>query len=261
MNDLILSIQDLYKTYGDGREGVRGLSLDVGRGEFFALLGSSGSGKTTALKAINRLVEATSGRIRFNDLDVAQQDPVQLRRQIGYVFQEIGLFPHMTVAQNIAVVPRLLGWSATRVDERIGELLQMVSLPSELYRNRFPAELSGGQQQRVGVARALAAQPALVLMDEPFGALDPVTRTGLQDEYLKFHRLLGLTTIMVTHDVAEALLMADRIGVLDSGRLVALGTPAELLRGRGEGALFGILDKPIEQWKRLASLIESGERP
>lgn len=259
MSDLILAIHELVKTYGGDHEGVRGLSLDVARGEFLALLGSSGSGKTTALKTINRLVEPTSGTIHFNGVDVTDQDPVQLRRQVGYVFQEIGLFPHMTVGENIGIVPKLLGWDPPRIETRCAELLEMVGMPPASFQNRLPAELSGGQQQRVGIARALAARPRLVLMDEPFGALDPVTRASLQEEYSRIHRELGLTTIMVTHDIAEALLMADRIGVLETGRLIALGSPQELLRTETRGYVSQILGKPLEQWERLSALLHPEE--
>ncbi len=259
MPDLILVIHDLVKTYGGDHEGVRGLSLDVARGEFFALLGSSGSGKTTTLKIINRLVEPSSGTIHLNGVDVTGQDPVQLRRNVGYVFQEIGLFPHMTVGENIGIVPKLLGWDPPRIATRCAELLEMVDMPPAQFQNRLPAELSGGQQQRVGIARALAARPRLVLMDEPFGALDPVTRASLQEEYSRIHKELGLTTIMVTHDIAEALLMADRIGVLETGRLIALGSPQELLRTETRGYASQILGKPLEQWERLSALLHPGE--
>lgn len=259
MTDRLLSIRDLHKAYGNDREGVRGLSLDIPSGEFFALIGSSGSGKTTVLKAINRLVEPTSGSILLKGLDVAKQDPVQLRRSIGYVFQEIGLFPHMSVGQNIGVVPRLLGWDPPKIAERTRELMDMVGMPADRFHDRLPAELSGGQQQRVGVARALAARPKLVLMDEPFGALDPLTRAGLQDEYLALHRRLGLTTIMVTHDLAEALLMADRIGILQAGRLVTVGTPADLFRNRAGGFSSEILGRPVEQWEKLLALFPPEE--
>ncbi|MEJ2145160.1 MAG: ATP-binding cassette domain-containing protein [Acidobacteriota bacterium] len=260
-SDPILSIRDLHKVYGDGGEGVRGLSLDVRTGEFLVLIGSSGSGKTTVLKTINRLIEPTSGSIRIDGLDVAEQDPVELRRQIGYVFQEIGLFPHMTVGRNIGVVPRLLGWDPPRIAARTSELLEMVGMPASRFCDRLPAQLSGGQQQRVGVARALAARPRIVLMDEPFGALDPLTRNSLQEEYAALHRRLGLTTVMVTHDLAEALFMADRIGILQAGRLVIVGTPAELFRSRAAGYASEILGKPLGQWKKLLALFSSEERP
>jgi osmoprotectant transport system ATP-binding protein len=260
-SDPILSIRDLHKVYGDGGEGVRGLSLDVRTGEFLVLIGSSGSGKTTVLKTINRLIEPTSGSIRIDGLDVAEQDPVELRRQIGYVFQEIGLFPHMTVGRNIGVVPRLLGWDPPRIAARTSELLEMVGMQASRFCDRLPAQLSGGQQQRVGVARALAARPRIVLMDEPFGALDPLTRNSLQEEYAALHRRLGLTTVMVTHDLAEALFMADRIGILQAGRLVIVGTPAELFRSRAAGYASEILGKPLGQWKKLLALFSSEERP
>src|SRR5262245_57988137 len=212
-----------------GRFCVQDVSLRVEKGQLLVLLGGSGSGKTTTLKMINRLIEPTSGRILVDGRDVRESDPVTLRRAIGYVIQSIGLFPHMTVAENIAVVPHLLGWPTERIDRRVDELLELVHLPADQYRARGPAQLSGGQQQRVGFARALAAGPAVMLLDEPFGALDPITRDGLRQEFRQIQQRLGLTAVMVTHDVTEALLSADRIAVMNAGRLVQFGTPQEML--------------------------------
>src|SRR6185437_4868037 len=207
---------------------LAGVSLSVAPGEFTALVGGSGSGKTTLLKTINRLVTPDAGSVRVLGQDVTASPAHLLRRKVGYVFQEVGLFPHLTVAENIAITPRLLGWDRKRIDARVANLLGLVDLPLEIG-GRPPAALSGGQRQRVGVARALAAEPKLMLMDEPFGALDPLTRDALGADYRALHDQLGLTTVMVTHDMAEAVLLADRIVVLRDGRIVADGEPAELL--------------------------------
>src|SRR6202011_6083843 len=207
---------------------VDDVSLDVAEGELVAIVGASGSGKTTLLRLANRLTEADSGSITVEGEDVRSVDPVQLRRRIGYVFQSGGLFPHMSVAGNIGITPKLQGTPAAEISSRVDELLDLVRLDRKLHRDRFPHELSGGQRQRVGVARALAARPRIVLMDEPFGALDPLTRDALGDDYRALHKKLGLTTIMITHDMTEALLLADRVAVMGAGRLLAQGTPAEL---------------------------------
>lgn len=204
------------------------LSLDVAQGEMVTLLGASGSGKTTALETINRLIEPAEGRVFLHGHPVADHVPHELRRQVGYVFQGIGLFPHMTVAENIGVTPRLLGWSQARIAERIKELLTLVDLPVDRFGDRRPDQLSGGQRQRVGVARALAAEPKVVLFDEPFGALDPLTREQLQQSLVHLREQLGLTGIFVTHDVHEALTVGDRVAVMRSGRLLQVGTPNEL---------------------------------
>ena len=207
---------------------VDDVSLEVAEGEFLAIVGGSGSGKTTLLRLANRLIEADRGSITVEGEDVRAADPVALRRRIGYVFQSGGLFPHMSVAGNIGITPKLLGTPAAEIAARVDELLDLVRLDRALYRDRFPHELSGGQRQRVGVARALAARPRIVLMDEPFGALDPLTRDALGDDYRALHRKLGLTTVMITHDMTEAILLADRVAVMRAGRLLAQGTPAEL---------------------------------
>lgn len=226
----MISLEDVSKSYDGGETyAVNGLTVEVHEEEFFVLLGESGCGKTTTMKMVNRLIEKTSGEITLEGKPVHRFDPVQLRRQIGYVFQGIGLFPHLTVAENVATVPRLLGWPSKRIAERVAEMLGRVELPVEKFGDRLPAALSGGQQQRVGVARALAGEAKIMLMDEPFGALDPINRDVLQSEYQELHRQLGLTTVMVTHDMIEALLLADRIGVMASGDLVQVGTPKELM--------------------------------
>jgi osmoprotectant transport system ATP-binding protein len=233
---------------------VRDLSLAVRQGELLVLLGGSGSGKTTTLKMINRLIEPTDGKIFIDGQDAAAIDPVQLRRSIGYVFQMIGLFPHLTVAQNVATVPKLLGWDPSRAAARVEELLQMVGLEPAVYAPRFPRELSGGQKQRVGFARALAAGPKLMLMDEPFGALDPITRDALQTEFKSLQQRLNLTAVMVTHDMTEALLLADRIAVLQSGRILRVGTPHELMTDPGHDYVTELLQTPKRQADRLEEI-------
>lgn len=217
------------KTFPGGVTAVDDLCLEVAQGETLVLLGTSGSGKTTAMKMVNRLIEPTSGRILVDGEDVMDRDPIALRRGIGYAIQHIGLLPHMTVAVNIGTVPRLLGWEEPRIAERVDELLELVGLAASEFRGRFPNQLSGGQRQRVGVARALAADPPVILMDEPFGALDPITREQLQNEFLELESEIRKTILFVTHDVFEAVRMADRIAVLDAGRLQQLATPAELV--------------------------------
>lgn len=208
---------------------VEDITFSVAPGEMVVLLGPSGCGKTTILKLTNRLLEPTRGTILIDDRDISTSVPHLLRRQIGYVIQQAGLFPHMTVEQNVAVVPKLLEWDTSRISRRVDELLSLVGLEPELYRYRFPAQLSGGEQQRVGLARALAGRPSTLLMDEPFGALDAITRTRLQDELLRIHRQLGQTVLFVTHDVEEAVRLADRIAVMMSGRIVQFDTPSRVM--------------------------------
>jgi osmoprotectant transport system ATP-binding protein len=242
----------------EGRLVLDGISLSVPRGAFVALVGPSGSGKTTLLKTINRLVEPDQGEIRLDGADVREGPPAALRRRIGYAFQGVGLFPHMNVAENIAIVPRLSGAPAAERAARVGELLQLVALGPE-YAQRAPRTLSGGQAQRVGLARALAARPSLMLMDEPFGALDPVTRDELGRAYRALHGQLGLTTIMVTHDMTEALLLADRIVVLIDGRIRADEAPAALLAGHDDAEVSALVAVPRRQAERIAGL--TGPRP
>jgi osmoprotectant transport system ATP-binding protein len=207
-----------------------GVDLDIGQGETVALVGRSGAGKSTILKLINRLLVPDAGEVVVRGRPVADWDPFELRRHIGYVLQEVGLFPHLTVHDNVAVVPRLLGWDEARISRRVDELLALVGLPAGEFARRSPDSVSGGQRQRVGVARALAADPPILLMDEPFGALDPVTRSELHGEFRRIQSALGKTIVIVTHDMSEALSLATRIGVLDGGVLVALDTPAEIAR-------------------------------
>ncbi|WP_375291693.1 ATP-binding cassette domain-containing protein [Qipengyuania sp.] len=230
---------------------VDDVSLEVAAGSFVALVGASGSGKSTLLKTVNRLVACDEGQVLFEGRDVAHQDPARLRRRIGYVFQGIGLFPHMSVTENIGIGARLANTKLP--DSRIGELLDLVELDRGMAR-RMPNELSGGQRQRVGVARALAAEPHLLLMDEPFGALDPVTRDGLAERVRQLHTDLGLTSVMVTHDMAEALLLADRVLVMDKGRIVADETPHGLLTGRGGQVAQDLVAVPRRQTARLAEI-------
>jgi osmoprotectant transport system ATP-binding protein len=252
----LIRIHDVSKRYGDGqRFAVRDVTLAVGAGEWVVLLGASGSGKTTTLKLINRLLEPTSGRIEVAGRDVAKVDPVTLRRGIGYVFQGIGLFPHLSVAENVSVVPELLGWPARQIRARVDELLRLVRLPPEEFRARRPRELSGGQRQRVGFARALAARPQLMLLDEPFGALDPITRDDLRVEVRALQRSLGFTTILVTHDMTEALLLADRIVVMDAGRVLQVGTPRELLAAPADDTVARLLAAPRRQTEALEALL------
>jgi osmoprotectant transport system ATP-binding protein len=219
-----------------------------------ALLGESGCGKTTTLKMINRLVEPSTGRITVDGQDVRGLNPIELRRRVGYAFQGIGLFPHFDVAHNIATVPRLLGWPAREIAARVDELLEMVGLPPAEYRGRFPAELSGGQQQRVGVARALAARSKVLLMDEPFAALDPITRDELQTQLGMLQRSLGLTIVLVTHDVTEALLLADRIAVMRGGLLLGHDTPRRLLADPPDPYVGTLMEMPKRQAEKVARL-------
>lgn len=248
-----LILSGLGKSFDGGRTwAVRDLSLEVAKGEFLALIGGSGSGKTTLLKMINRLIEPDAGEVHIDGALNTETPAPELRRGIGYVFQGAGLFPHMTLAENVAVTPRLLGWSEAEIAARVAELMDLVELPVGVWGGRLPASLSGGQRQRVAFARALAARPSLILMDEPFGALDALSRDGIAEAYRRLHDQLGLTTVMVTHDVNEALLTADRLGVMREGRLVASGPPAELM---GEGAdpyVHDLLEAPRRQAVRIS---------
>ena len=251
----LIAFAHVGKSFGGGRVlAVDDVSLDVAEGEFLAIVGGSGSGKTTLLRLANRLIDADRGSIRIAGEDISSVDPVQLRRRIGYVFQSGGLFPHISVADNIGITPKLLGTPAPDISARVDELLELVRLDRAQHRNRMPHELSGGQRQRVGVARALAAKPRIVLMDEPFGALDPLTRDALGDDFRALHTKLGLTTVMITHDMTEAILLADRIAVMRAGRLLAQGTPAELAAS-GDPYVGELLRTPRRQAERLNALL------
>jgi osmoprotectant transport system ATP-binding protein len=249
-----IAFENVTKRLGDGPPVLDGISLAVRAHEFLAIVGPSGSGKTTLLRLINRLIDPSAGSVRVNGEDVQTVDAVALRRRIGYVFQGIGLFPHMTVAENIAITPRLLGWDDARMAARVDQLIKLVRLDIAKHRERFPTELSGGEGQRVGVARALAAEPAIMLMDEPFGALDPLTRDALGEDYRRLHGELGLTTVMVTHDMIEAILLADRIVVVRNGRIVADGTPDALLNGAQNDYVRELMAAPRRQAERLRAL-------
>jgi osmoprotectant transport system ATP-binding protein len=250
----LISFQHVSKRFDGGMLAIDDVSLDVAEGEFLAIVGGSGSGKTTLLRLANRLIEPTGGTVTVAGENVATSDPIGLRRRVGYVFQSGGLFPHMSVADNIGITPKLLGTKPAEIAARVDELLDLVRLDRQEHRDRFPHELSGGQRQRVGVARALAAKPRIVLMDEPFGALDPLTRDALGDDYRALHSKLGLTTIMITHDMTEAILLADRVAVMRSGRLLAQGTPSEL--AKSDDTYVGeLLGTPRRQAERLQMLL------
>jgi osmoprotectant transport system ATP-binding protein len=254
MPSLMIELRGLSKQYGAGVQAVNGVSLRIETGEFIVLAGPSGCGKTTTLSMINRLIEPTDGAVLIDGINVHESDPVLLRRQIGFVFQDIGLFPHMTVAENAGIALRLAGSSHREIATRVDELLALVRLPPERYRNALPAELSGGQRQRVGVARALAARPHLMLMDEPFGALDPLTRDELAADYRRIHDRLGLTTILVTHDMTEAMLLGDRIALMRDGGVVQTGTPRELISAPADDFVRAMMESPRRRAQALADL-------
>jgi osmoprotectant transport system ATP-binding protein len=217
------------KSYNNGQIAVDDLSLSVQEGETLVLIGTSGCGKTTTLKMINRLIETSKGEIFIDGENILDENPIELRRKIGYVIQSIGLFPHMTTGKNIGVIPELMKWPKEKIATRIDELLSMVGLEPEIYRDRFPAELSGGQQQRIGFARALAADPPIILMDEPFGALDPITREQIQNEFLSLLHRIKKTIVFVTHDIFEAVRIADRIALMDRGKILQMGMSKEII--------------------------------
>ncbi|WP_322905931.1 ABC transporter ATP-binding protein [Paenibacillus campi] len=226
----MITFNSVSKQYDDGTVAVQPMDLHIKQGEFFVLVGPSGCGKTTTLKMINRLIEPSNGTIEVNERIVQNMRPYELRRGIGYVLQQIALFPHMTVEQNIAITPELSGWERTRIDKRIDELLHMAGLDPSVFRTRKPSELSGGQQQRIGVLRALAADPPVVLMDEPFSALDPIARERLQNDLLALQATIRKTIVFVTHDIQEAIKLGDRIGLMRDGRMVQVDTPEMLMQ-------------------------------
>lgn len=251
----LIELRRVSKSFDGGRTfAVKDLSLAVAEKTFVALVGASGSGKTTTCKFINRLVEPDRGEVLIDGRAAASMPPPELRRGIGYVFQGVGLFPHMRVGENIGVTPQLLGWPRADIEARTAELLDLVGL-SRSYALRFPDALSGGERQRVGVARALAARPRIVLMDEPFGALDPLTRDGLGNAYRDLHDRLGLTTVMVTHDIQEAVLLADRIVVLKAGRIVADDAPRALMAGCDDLDAARMMNMPARQAERVRRII------
>ena len=252
----MISLSQVSKSFdGGGSFAVRDLSLSVAAGETLVFLGTSGCGKTTTLKMINRLIEPSAGTIEVGGRNVLEQNPVELRRSIGYVFQGIGLFPHMTICQNVELVPKLLGWAPAKRRRRAEELLEGFGLPASTFAERFPDELSGGQQQRVGVARALAADPDILLMDEPFGALDAVTRDVFQQEMVNLKQRLEKTIIFVTHDIFEALTLGDRIAVMHEGRIEQLGTREEILTGEQTPVVRELFEKPARQLAQFADLL------
>lgn len=245
----MIQFEHVSKVYGD-KTVVNDINLTIENGEFITILGTSGSGKTTMLKMINKLIEPTSGRILFAGQDIEQMDSVSLRRQIGYVVQQIGLFPHMTVAGNIATVPKLLGWDKERIENRVGELLDLVQLPAADYGERYPSELSGGQQQRIGVARALAADPDVMLFDEPFGAIDTITRNDLQEELQAIHQKLNQKTfVFITHDIYEAFKLGTRVVIMDKGTICQFDTPENIIKNPGNEFVQKLITTAQEQEK------------
>ncbi len=259
----MIRFEEISKVYPGKVKAVSGISLDVSAGETLVLLGTSGSGKTTLLKMVNRLIEPSGGRILIEQQDIMDYNPVELRRRIGYAIQHIGLFPHMTVAENIAVVPQLLKWSRKNILQQTEKLLSMTGLAPDEFKDRYPFQLSGGQRQRVGVARALAADPVIVLMDEPFGALDPLTRESLQDEFIELEADIKKTILFVTHDVFEAVKMGDRVALIDNGILQQLSTPSELIENPANEFVSSFLGQHRFQLllltKKLKDVIKAGE--
>jgi osmoprotectant transport system ATP-binding protein len=255
MTDAI-AFRDVSKAFPGGHRAVEHLDLKIADGEFCVLLGASGCGKTTTLRMINRLIEPTTGEVYVHGQNVKTYEPFSLRRGIGYVIQAVGLFPHMTVAQNVAVVPNLLGWSKREIGAKVDELLETVHLDPKRFRNRLPQGLSGGERQRVGFARALAASPRIMLLDEPFGALDPITRDALQAELKELQETLGFTAVMVTHDMAEALRLADKIVVLDKGKVLQVGSPRELAKQPADKVVSDLVAAPLEQARAILAEID-----
>jgi osmoprotectant transport system ATP-binding protein len=226
----VIRFEGISKRYETGQKVLHDINMHVNKGEIMVLIGPSGCGKTTTMKMINRLIEPTQGKIFIQGRDISDEDPVQLRRNIGYVIQHIGLLPHMTIAENVALVPKLKKWDAGKYKQRVAELMEMVNLDPDIYANRYPSELSGGQQQRVGVIRAMAADPPIILMDEPFSALDPISREQLQDELVRLQEAIHKTIVFVTHDIDEAIKIANRICIMNAGNIVQLDTPEQILR-------------------------------
>lgn len=256
----VIRFERVSKVYADGTRAVDDVSFEIEQGECVTFVGPSGCGKTTTVKLLNRLVEPTSGTIYLNGQDTAKVDVISLRRSIGYVIQDVGLFPHMTVAENIALVPRLIGWPESKRESRTDELLNLVGLEPGAFRNRYPLQLSGGQRQRVGVARGLAADPPVILMDEPFGALDPITRAQLQDEFLRLRSRLKKTILFVTHDIDEAIKLGDRIAVMRNGKIVQFAPPATILKAPADPFVKDLVGKErglkLMKLSRISDLVE-----
>jgi osmoprotectant transport system ATP-binding protein len=240
-NFVKIKFENVSKIYPNNTIAVDNLNLQIYEYELFVVIGPSGCGKTTTLKMINRLIDPTEGKIYIDRQDISGVNPIELRLNIGYAIQDVGLFPHMTAEQNIAVVPKLKKWPKDVIEKRVVELFNMTGLPPDVFRKRYPNELSGGQRQRVGVARALAADPPIVLMDEPFGALDPLTRVTLQDEFLRIKRIVKKTIVFVTHDIEEAVKLGDRLGIMKNGKLIQVGTPREILKNPREDFVKSII--------------------
>ncbi|WP_050614391.1 ABC transporter ATP-binding protein [Bacillus testis] len=256
----MITFKHVTKSYEDGTKAVDSLNFTIEKGEFFVLIGPSGCGKTTTLKMVNRLIERTSGEITLNGKDIQDYDIHELRWDIGYVLQQISLFPHMTIGENIAVVPELKKWDKNKVNKRVEELLVMVGLDPDRYRHKKPSELSGGEQQRIGVARALAADPALILMDEPFSALDPISREKLQEDMLHLKRAIHKTIIFVTHDIQEALKLGDRICVMKEGAIEQIGTPHDILHAPVNSFVSGFIGvhRGLPKEPAIAEYMERG---
>jgi osmoprotectant transport system ATP-binding protein len=250
----LIAFDRVSKRYESAEPVLRDFSLEVPEGSLCVLLGRSGAGKSTALRLVNRLIEPSTGRVTLDGKNVRERDAYELRRSIGYVLQRVGLLPHLSVGENVGLVPSLLGWPEARTRERVDELLELVSLDPATFRGRSPAQLSGGQQQRVGFARALAAYPRVLLMDEPFGALDPVTRTDLREEMLALQRRLGVTAMLVTHDVIEALVLADEIVVMDRGAIVQRGTARTIVENPANDFVARLIGSPSRDIARISSL-------
>ncbi len=239
----MIKFENVSKKYGDGPAAVKSLDFEIQNGELLVLIGPSGCGKTTTMKMINRIITHTEGKISIDGEDINKLDPVYLRRNIGYVIQQIGLFPHYTIEENISLIPKLKKWKEPETKERVEKLMKMVGLEPDIFAKRYPRELSGGQQQRVGVARALAANPDIILMDEPFGALDPITREQLQDELIRIQSEMHKTIVFVTHDMDEALKLGDRIAIMKDGELLQLDTPDQLLNHPAHGFVEEFIGK------------------
>jgi osmoprotectant transport system ATP-binding protein len=259
----VIELSEVRKSFGH-TVAVDGISLHIAAGSVTALIGASGSGKSTLLRLINRLIDADSGRITIDGQDIRRLQAEALRRRIGYVIQSTGLFPHWTVARNIGTVPQLLGWTTQRIASRVDELLDLLGLAPAQFRGRYPHQLSGGQQQRVGVARALAAQPSVLLMDEPFGALDPLTRAALQDELMRIQQTIACTIVLVTHDIDEALKLGQQLVLLDHGRVVQAGSPRQLLVTPASAKVIeffgrGSLGRRLLALRRVADVLRADE--